>query len=316
LIGLAECRNMKKQHIKKKALLRKIKNEFPKLSFSQSKLIDYGDDHLVIILDGKIVFRFPRTALYRKSFAGELKLLDALKGKTPLPLPDYIYLSKKKNFGGYPLIKGKELTETRFTRLTSTKKKKIISDIAQFLEVLHSTNKNVLPANRAAEPWSMDDLVQYKTRYWKQRRKIIAAFVDKQMLKIIDSFYDYFIEACSNCSYRSIIHGDLSGDHMLLDTKQKRLSGIIDLADAAIGDPAHDFSFFWNYGDEVAKAVYQIYGLRKDKKLLERSEWYYIRYAIDRLYFLIKAKKKRKAAWIRNILRQRIPILLDHSDRQ
>jgi aminoglycoside 2''-phosphotransferase len=301
---------MEKKRIKKKELLRKIKNEFPKLSFLQSKLIDYGDDHLVIILDSKIVFRFPRTALYRKSFAGELQLLDALKGKTPLPLPDYIYLSKKKSFGGYLLIKGKELTEKRFARLTSIKKKKIISDIAQFLKVVHSINKNVLPATRSAEPWSMDDLVDYKTRYWKQRRKIIAAFVDKQMLKIIDSFYDYFIDACSKCPYRTVIHGDLSGDHMLLDTAKNRLNGIIDLADAAIGDPAHDFSFFWNYGDEVAKAVYQTYGSRKDKKLLERSEWYYIRYAIDRLYFLIKAKKKRKATWIKNILRQRIPMLI------
>jgi len=119
----------------------------------------------------------------------------------------------------------------------------------------------------------MDDLYSINA-IWKQR-EIIMLFVTRDV-KNNRSFYEHFIRACSKCSYRTVIHGDLSGDHTLLNTTKKTFECIIDLADAAIGDPAHDFSFFWNYGNEVAKAVYQIYGSHKDKKLLERSEWYYI----------------------------------------
>ncbi len=241
------------------------------LTLPKPIFIEYGDDHVVVILDGKIVFRFPRTTIYRKSFSGELKLLDAFKDKTPIAVPDYTYLSKGKNFGGYKLIKGKELTEARFTNLTDVEKKKFISDIAKFLTVLHGLNKKVLPASRAHEPWSMDNLLQYKNRYWQERRKKIASFVEEETLKQIDAFYDAFICVCRRSQSCTVIHGDLSGDHRLLDIKQRKLSGIIDFADAAIGDPAHDFSFFWSYGDDIAKSVYKKYGRHKDKELLNRS---------------------------------------------
>lgn len=279
--------------------------------FSKSVFIEYGDDHVVAILDEKIVFRFPRTATYRKSFNGELKLLAALKDRTPLPVPDYVYLSKKKDFGGYKLIKGKELTEARFARSTNVQKKRIIRDIAQFLRVMHQINKNILPASRAEEPWSMDDLKQYKTRYWMQRRKILASFVDTPKLEQIDAFYDAFVHVCQECRAKTIIHGDLSVDHVLLDITKGRLSGIIDFGDAAIGDPAHDFAFLWSYGDEVVRAVYQKYGLHKDKELLDRSEWYYVRHLIDRLYACIYDKKMRTATRILKILGQRLTALLD-----
>ena len=53
-----------------------------------------------------------------------------------------------------------------------------------------------------------------------------------------------------------LIHGDFSSEHVLLDLAEKKVTGIIDFGDAAIGDPAYDLWEsllpYYNYdGDET-----------------------------------------------------------------
>src|SRR5207244_155705 len=45
-----------------------------------------------------------------------------------------------------------------------------------------------------------------------------------------------------------VIHGDVAGIHLIFDPDEQCLAGIIDFADAAIGDPARDFPFESLYG--------------------------------------------------------------------
>jgi aminoglycoside 2''-phosphotransferase len=47
-----------------KSLLKKISDEFPHIAWSSYRYVDEGWDHEVIILDEKIVFRFPTDQQY------------------------------------------------------------------------------------------------------------------------------------------------------------------------------------------------------------------------------------------------------------
>ncbi len=91
-------------------LTRKIHNEFSKISFSHARLVAEGLANVVVILDEKIVFRFPRTEKHLQLFSQEVQLLEKLHNKLPLPIPYYKYMSADKDFGGYQMIQGSDLT--------------------------------------------------------------------------------------------------------------------------------------------------------------------------------------------------------------
>jgi aminoglycoside 2''-phosphotransferase len=289
----------------KRDLIARVRTEFPKLSFSRTRLVAGGDDHAVLVLDRKFVFRFPRTSLYRRSFAEELKLLAVLRNKSPVRVPVYTYLSAARDFGGYRLIPGREMTAGRFARLTAPQKRKAVAVVASFLTTLHDLDPGVLPPRRAQEPWSGDALQQYKRRYWKKRRQLIARIADRDALQQIDAFYDAFLRACSTVPSRRVIHGDLSDEHMLLE--RGAISGIIDFGDAAVGDPAYDLCFFWAYGEGVVRALFEQYRFHEDGALFERSHWHYCRYMIDRLFYAVRENKRREATAAVKVLRRHLP---------
>ena len=115
----------------------RIAAAFPDLAFSRAVLIDRGADHAVVVLDDAWVFRFPRSAAYAATFPIELKLLRALRSRTPLAIPDYLRVAPRQAFGGYPLIVGRELTAPMFASLSRAAQETLLADLAAFMTALH-----------------------------------------------------------------------------------------------------------------------------------------------------------------------------------
>jgi aminoglycoside 2''-phosphotransferase len=291
-------------------VLRTIRAAFPQFASAPAQFVNRGDDHVVVVFGGKTIFRVPRSDAYRRSFKDELKLLAVLKETTRVAIPRYVYVSEKSDFGGYELIAGEEMTVERFAALTAAQQHHVIGEVANFMTALHKLNRDVLAVYRAKEPWSGRDLGQYKERYWHTRRDIIAPHVEPEILKNIDDFFDPFLQACQDVPAACVVHGDLSDDHVLLDVRQGHVAGIIDFGDAAIGDPATDFCFFWSYGDWVARELYGQYGLRNDATLLERSQWHYLRYMIDKLFYDLRQTVPYRQSIAQVALQQKLPMLL------
>ena len=81
------------------------------------------------------------------------------------------------------------------------------------------------------------------------------------------------------------MHGDLTEDHILLDpARSARLAGVIDFTDAALGDPAFDFTWLWAYGDWAPAHAAKSYG-GETEALLSRSLWWFVRYRIDQIWW-------------------------------
>lgn len=58
---------------------------------------------------------------------------------------------------------------------------------------------------------------------------------------------------------RTLIHGDLWYEHVLLDGSERRVSGILDFGDARIGDSAEDLAVQRYLGDSFFEEVFKIY---------------------------------------------------------
>ena len=72
----------------------------------------------------------------------------------------------------------------------------------------------------------------------------------------------------------ALVHGDLSGEHLLMDAAG-RLSGVIDFADARLTDPALDFAGVLNrFSPRDLEVVRAHYDAPQDPTLMERARIY------------------------------------------
>jgi len=77
-------------------LLRRIREEFPNVTWTSHRYLTHGWDHAVLILDEALVFRAPRTQAYRDALANEARLLRHLQPRVAVGVPDYVYQTLKR----------------------------------------------------------------------------------------------------------------------------------------------------------------------------------------------------------------------------
>jgi aminoglycoside 2''-phosphotransferase len=264
-----------------KKYLLKIKREFPGLTWKNYEYINHGYDHAVIILDKKIVFRFPKSNKYKKILKDEIILLDYLNKRITANIPDYYSSAKNYSFAAYHFLQGRELTVHRFKKLPLVKTKDIAKQLALFLTQLHSIKQRGLKKFKIEK----ENGPKYFQTLVKDSKKQIFPGLKKSEQKALDKYFKQLHHMLSLKRPSTLIHNDLSDDHILLG---KTKISIIDFSDRVIGDSARDFAWLWIYGNNFIKQVYKMYQGKKDKDFLSRSKTYL---KIIPLQIMIAAKK-------------------------
>ena len=68
----------------KQRYLNLIAEQFPNITHSKVRFIRYGWDNDVLILDERLVFRFPKRAAYLERFKVEIRFLQHMRWKLPV----------------------------------------------------------------------------------------------------------------------------------------------------------------------------------------------------------------------------------------
>jgi len=270
-----------------KELESRVRDAFPLLAFAKAELNAYGEDNFVLVLDREWIVRIPRDEAHLGRFAAELGLLHALGSVSPVRVPNYVYVTADATMGAYRIIEGAEMTPPLFALMGEQARRAVLIEIAGFLGVLHA-----LPMETIRQP---DALVQrcwrgeqFAALYRGMRRAKIARVAPPATMKRFDAFHQAF--ETERRFVPRLAHGDLSDDHILIGA-DGRLSGIIDFTDAAWGDPAIDFAYFWRLGEDCVDTVLANYRLAgEDKGLKIRSHWTFVRYLINQIAYGDKAK--------------------------
>ena len=260
------------EFMNKRELLQKIRKEFPDLAWTKAEHNIDGQDHYVIILDDKYVFRFPRTAKYLKRLQNEILLLEYLKDKLNVSVPEYIYVAKDKSFAGYVLIPGFQLKKKVFRDLSDEVKQNLAKQIAGFLSELHKLPLKDLAGYGIEEPAIR---VKYSVLKSKIYKYVIPRISKKDKI-LVDEYLEDF-KKYLKFPKEVFTHNDFYSSHILLDEKLEYFSGVIDFSDRKVGDPARDFCELWDYGSEFVKEVYKNYTGPKDPDFIKRSSLYYNR---------------------------------------
>ena len=262
----------KSNFMKAEFFLQKIKNDFPQIRWKKYRILTHGFDHIIIVLDEKIIFRFPKDKKYQSEFENEIQLLHYLKKKIKVGIPEYNYISKDKSIAGYNMVDGRELTFSLFRRLIASEKDTVAKQLAKFISTLHATPKSIIIKYNVQ---SENQEKNYK-KLVRDIKKLLFPRLQKKDIQLIEDYFAELKDALGHNYSNALIHNDLTWEHILWDKKKRKIN-IIDFSDRAFGDPAADFAGLLEYGQKFMEQVFSLYRGKKDKHMLERSQLYFKR---------------------------------------
>jgi len=261
--------------MKNEQLLNKIKKEFPRLRWKTHEFYTHGWDHIVVILDRKIVFRAPKEKEYKERLEDEVRLLNYLYRKFQVKIPHYTFVSQDKSFVGYLIIPGRVLAPHGFGKISKPDKEKMAKQLALFLTTLHKTPRSII------KRYSIKVKNQHKLNreLIPDIKKIVFPRLSKRERKAIEIYFNQ-LRGSFNHKYKNVLtHNDLSSEHIFWDSNKKQIN-IIDFSDTKYTDPAIDFFSFFEYGLPFAKKVLELYDGKKNEQTIQRAEIYFKRFPL------------------------------------
>lgn len=248
-----------------------IIDKYPELKNSQFKADNSGWTNFAIKVDDKYLFRFPRNKEAYVAINKEYKILEILNKKLPsnIKVPNYIYSSPNGDypFVGYEMIQGKFLTDEVFRSLDETKKDGVLNNMATFLNILHSIDYKELNL----EP--INPIEWYKDLF-DRVKKICFKYFDDNLKEKTTQLFDMFFDDETMHNYEpTLVHGDLSEDHIIVTRDGV---GIIDFGDLMVFDPAYDLIWAYICGADFYNKLFVDYTGHKDNYFEHRIRDFHI----------------------------------------
>lgn len=186
--------------------------------------VDEGYDFEVVIVDGDWVFRFPRHRPATEALGVEIALLPVLAGDLPVGIPSFEHVSTEPPFVAYRLIRGEPLVDED------------PAGVRVFLDAVHGFDASAVVALDRSD-W----IESYRAQCAEFERLVFPRLERRLRLR----GERLFEEVESLDGFGSVlVHADLGPGHLLV--RDGRLVGVIDWADARIGDPALDYAWLLN----------------------------------------------------------------------
>lgn len=202
-----------------------------------------GWDNTAFLVDGRLVFRFPRRAAWAASLVAEARWLPVLAPRLPLPIscpvhvvgPDaaFPYL-----WCGYPLLPGQTLCRAN---LDDPARAGLAAPLGGFLRALHGAPVDDVALQHAPR----DEIGRADLRGRAPRLLARLRDVQDHLQPAIRAAITREIDALAATPLHAgplgWVHGDLYARHLIVDGAG-HLAGVIDWGDLHLGDPALDLS--------------------------------------------------------------------------
>lgn len=254
----------------KEKYLKIIKDNFPDIQSSSTKLITKWWSNDIIILDNNIIFRFPKEEFTKNNFSKEFKLLNILQTEIKnIQIPNYKYISKNNDFWWYNIIKWIELKKSYLKN--NQNQEKIAKQIWEFLTQVHSIDINIFN-------WLLDLDVSkhYSFEYGyinyivNQYKEIEDKFSAKTFSKIIEFIHESLNYKITN---PCLTHYDFQWKNIIISEDKNNVTWMIDFSDMAIYDPAIDFVWLLWLSKKFINTILKNYKTN-NWNILNRANYY------------------------------------------
>ena len=218
-----------------------IEKEFG-LIISDIKVLGEGLDSVAYHVNKDYIFKKSKHQEARDNLKKEIQVLNYIKGKVTLQIPEIEYYSEKYSVCGYKEIKGTLLTPKMYEQLSDVEKDNLAKDIASFLKELHS-----LPLPDIND-LKLDVLEDYENDYKELKDKIYNKISEK-VKEYLDSLFERVLNDERITKYEvALCHNDLSCNHIVINNN--KVVGIIDFGDVATTDRDKDFVYLLENSEE------------------------------------------------------------------
>lgn len=222
----------------------------------------------------------------------ENTILNFLRNKLPLAIPEILYLS---DLNEVPLsihrkIPGRSLVFIS-NQLSPMKKEKVAIEISKFLSVFHSEELmkdylNSFPEEKRKLE-SNSNFNQTSKSFWRKRyekaKNIAYQYLDQIQRDWLSDIFDNYLNDEENFAFSPrVSHCDFDTSNILIEPNSSQLTGVIDFEECKIWDPAVDLLFF-DEGPEFMNAVLDNYAFSKQNNLLKRMKFYFCRTCVPYL---------------------------------
>jgi aminoglycoside 2''-phosphotransferase len=249
----------------------RVRRIAPELTIESMSLNREGLMNDVVIVNGEVVFRFPKHEYSFKNLKNEARLLRLLRNYISLEIPSPLYESDDAL--AYRLIPGETLRRDVLLRLSEDEQQTVADQLAQFFRELHgvpvsgSSDFEIPPA---------DALMKYEgwvDAYRRIRDKVFPLLMPHLRESVAEHFESHLADR-SNFEYElKMVDTDIPPYHIMFDGRKKRVSGVIDFGCAGLGDPAIDFGvIIYNYGESLMNRFYKVYP--EAEAYLKRARFY------------------------------------------
>ena len=214
-------------------------------------VLGQGFDSVAYLVNYEYVFKQSKHDEARINLKKEVQVLNYLKGKVTLQIPNVEYYSEEYGVCGYKEIKGDKLTPIIYQNMSADEKDKLVQDIALFLREMHSIS---LPNIDGLELNVFDD---YESDYDTLREMIYNKIPDSSK-EYIDDLYKRILNDERITQYvKALCHSDLGCNHIII--QNNRAVGIIDFGDVAVTDRDKDFIYLL---EDSSEEIGREFGLR------------------------------------------------------
>ena len=251
-----------------------LRETFPNLCIKKLDPLGSGYNCDAFLVNGQYVFKFPKSEKANESLKNELLVLDYLKNKLPLPIPQIEFSSDTSTIFpyhiiGYKQINGRILTAQIYQSFTEEEKELLAKSIAEFLRALHSVD--IPEALKELE----DDFVEGLRIDYDDIHSLVYDSLNAKAKEFTDFYYQ---NALSDNDYKAVktalIHNDLSCNHIVIDN-DNHAAGIIDFGDVAITDVDLEFVYLFEdseeeLGSDFGKRVLKYYCHENEERLMKK----------------------------------------------
>lgn len=225
------------------------------------RIIEHGWEQHVIIDEAKgLVYRFPRHHAAADKLDDEVSVLHVIHERSwPTLLP--IMREHTAEYSTYTYIPGEPLSRDIIDTLTDTDFQRIGRQLGAFLAQFHTLSHSIVDSKKTKQTTSLLDYYTARIneaegkQYYQRAAKALNHLTSSKLQSVV-------------------VHGDLHGLNMIIDTATKSLNGVIDLSEIEIGDPHQDFRKLFMTDERLVEPAIEAYGQNLDPELVRT--WAYV----------------------------------------
>lgn len=253
----------------------------PGLGLETVELFRAGQNNELVLVNGELIFRFPKFAAGAAGLRREEAILRAVGPRVPLATPEYIYCNPDDEVGrafvGYRKLPGSPLWPEDFRRIGDEGTvDRLAADIGSFLQALHA-----VPLDTVDIPQEPSDSPAVLREMLGRFEEVVFPRLTAEARAWTTREFEAFLGDEERLAFDKVLrHGDFGSSNTLYNTEARRVVGMIDFGHAGIGDPAVDFAgLYVCFGEAFLRRCAKVY------PLMEQC-WERVRFYADCLFLL------------------------------